>query len=271
MKKIMGPLIAVLFVVFIVGVFAIVMSLSYKALGLIFPNDLLDQAVGLVLFDIGALIWFGVFVYQSKSIMQYVFSALGFLIGLGGTAGLVAMEVGISSGQMVAADVMKPLTYIFIGVAVGHVILIYATHASSPEVDVQISLGVESAKITAEGMRQAEQQLIQRTVQLGGQISKKLVDDVVRDLNLPGNEIDGKFVPIMDDVPMPVGQAPAQKDPVRVFPLSFRWPWLKKNDQRSASVKSADARIVDTSLSQGEVEDDSTVITPASKKPIASE
>ena len=198
MKKIMPNVASVGLLIFALAVGTIVISLSFKALGLIFPNDLFDQIIGLMLFDAAALIWFTVFVYLCESTAQYVYAFFGFLIGLGGTIGLVGIEVGISSGMLESTSMLKPLTYVFIGVAISHLILLYARHASSPEVNNKISLGVEKAKIHDAGMKQAEQELENERAKFGGVIRGRLVDDVLREMNLRPQIIDAKALPVDD-------------------------------------------------------------------------
>ena len=225
MKKLMPYLAGVLFALFALAVFAVVLSLSYRALGYIFPGDLFDQGIGLVLFDLAAIVWFVTFTYRSESTMQYVFAALGFLVGLVGMIGLVAIEVGISSGMLVASEMIKPLVYIFIAVAVAHVVLVYARHAAGPEVTAKISLGVEKAKIHDEGMRQAEEHLEQARVQLGDSIRARLVEDVLREMNI--EVIDGKATTV---------SVMQEQQKQENFLSHLRWPWAKGGRRYNAGV-----------------------------------
>lgn len=221
MKKLLPHLTGAVFSLFILGVFVAVVSISFSGLGHIFPDNIFNQAIGLVLFDFAALTWFLVFVSGCKSTMQYVWSGLGFVVGLLGVLGLAGMEVGISSGWLIAADVTKPLSYVFIGVLLGHLTLIYLHHGSSPEISAQISLGIEKAKIQAEGMRQAEQQLQTSGGQLGNVIRGRLVGETLRDLNMdPSHVVDAKFLPV---------EMPAEDKPA-----ALRFPWQKQNDLTKA-------------------------------------
>jgi hypothetical protein len=184
MNKLLGPLAKTLFALFILGVFAGVMYYSFNALGLIFPGDLAGQLFGMALFDVAALVWFLVFVKESHSTMQYVFAMIGFIVGIAGTLGLVGIEVSISSGTLEAAAMMKPLSYIFIGAMVGHLLLIYARHAAAPEIAADISLGVERAKITDQAQKDAERMLMNNQQLLAGPIADELVRRVLHDLDL---------------------------------------------------------------------------------------
>ncbi len=184
MKKLVKPFTAVLFGVFVVGVAAAVLFYSFNGLGLIFPNDLLGQIFGLMLFDLAAFVWFMVFITACLSTMQYVFAMIGFLVGLGGTLGLVGIEVGLSSGMLAEGTMQKPLTYIFVGVMIGHLILIYAHKAAHPVTAADISLGVEKAKITDQAEKEATKILTDNIQHLSAPIAQELVKQVMDGLNL---------------------------------------------------------------------------------------
>jgi len=208
MIKLLGPLAKTLFALFILAVFAGVMYYSFHALGLIFPGDLAGQMFGMALFDLAALVWFLVFVKNCQSTMQYVFSAIGFMLGIVGTLGLVGIEVGISSGLLEAAPMAKPLSYIFLGALLGHLLLIYATHAAAPEISAEISLGVERAKITAQAEKDAERILMNNQAALSGPIADELVRRVLQDLNLQPRGADVLDLQALDVVP-PAQPAPS--------------------------------------------------------------
>jgi len=212
MIKLLGPLAKTLFALFILAVFAGVMYYSFRALGLIFPGDLAGQMFGMALFDLAALVWFLHFVKNCRSTMQYVFSFIGFMLGIVGTLGLVGIEVGISSGQLEAASMAKPLSYIFIGALIGHLLLIYATHAAAPEISAEISLGVERAKITAQAEKDAERILMNNQDALAGPIAREHVRRVMLELNLQPRDSEVIDLQALDVVraeqPAPSGGAP---------------------------------------------------------------
>lgn len=206
MIKLLGPLAKTLFAVFVLAVFAGIMYYSWNALALIFPGDLKGQLFGMALFDLAALVWFLVFVKECKSTMQYVFSILGFLIGLSGTLFLVSVEVQLSSGARVIDGTAETLSTIFTSVMIGHLILTYAFHAVAPEVSAGISLGVERARITDRAQQDAERMLVDQTAALSMPIAREHVRGVIRDLNL---QIDDDLV--IDLQPMQTDQSDEKK------------------------------------------------------------
>jgi hypothetical protein len=134
--------------------------------------------------------------------MQYVFSAIGFMLGIVGTLGLVGIEVGITSGLLEAAPMAKPLSYIFIAALIGHLLLIYTTHAAAPEISAEISLGVEKARIISMAEKDAERMLVDNMQVLSAPLAHDLVRRVMLDLNL-GQRDDGVLELQATDVSTP--------------------------------------------------------------------
>ena len=216
MKKIMPNIAAVFFSLFGMGVIVLLMSYTFQALSNIFPNNFTAQVMGMILFDVAAIAWLSAFIYLCKSIMQYAFAFIGFGFGLAGTLGMVAIEVMLGGQQMIKppAWVNEALIYGFIGAAVVHVVLFYAYKLAAPEISADISLGIETANITEEAMKQAESVLLSQRGALGGVIAPRLVNNVRRNLGLPvsGDVLDLPAYDIPD---------PAQAIPVYPSQPSF--------------------------------------------------
>lgn len=245
MKKIMPHLVGVLFTAFVIAVFVGIVSMSFKGLGWIFPDDLFDQAIGLILFDVAALTWFLVLVYKSESTAQYVFALIGFMVGLLGTFGLIGIEVSISSGMVSAADMTRPLTYVFIAVFAGHLTLIYLFHGSAPHMDAKISLGIDKAKIVDEGRKQAEKTLGDQLPHLGAAISARLVAEVMKDLNLQPQIIDTHFLPLdANESPARVEAAQEKGGFGAMFFNAFKG--VKKNDRKYEQAVSSVSVVAET-------------------------
>jgi hypothetical protein len=210
MKKIMPHIAGVFFALFGLGVITLLMSYTFEALAFIFPDNFISQIMGMVLFDIAALAWLGAFIYLCKTVMQYAFAFIGFLFGLMGSLTMVAIDVMLGGQAMIKAPVWinSALVYGFIAAAVVHVILVYAYKLAGPEVSADISLGIETAQITEEAMKQAENELLRERGALGRVIAPRLMNNVRRNLGLPvsGDVID---LPAYD-VPDPAQAIPVQ-------------------------------------------------------------
>ncbi len=191
MKKIMPHIAGVFFAVFGVGIIVLLMSYTWQALARIFPDTLVAQAMGMILFDIAALAWLLAFIYLCKSVMQYAFAFIGFAFGMLGTLGMVGIEVMLGGQELIIppAWVNEALIYTFIGAAVVHVVLFYAFKLAAPEISAEISLGVETAQITEEAMKQAEANLIANRNALGAVIAPRLIANVKRNLGLPVGDV----------------------------------------------------------------------------------
>jgi hypothetical protein len=214
MKKILPHVMAILFAVFGLAIIAMLMIYSFSALGKLFPNNFLGQIMGMVLFDIAALVWLGTIIFLCKSVGQYAISTIGFVLGLVGTLLLVAVEVMMGGQELakVPAWAGDSIVWTFIIALVGHVILYYAFKLSAPEISAEISLGYETAAITDEAMKQATEQLIRERGALGQIIAPRMITDVKRNLGLPvaGDVIDLTAQNVDEAAPLPVvhfGQA----------------------------------------------------------------
>src|SRR6185369_5885188 len=101
MKKVFASISKFVAAGFSIAVLALLMSLTYGALQRIFPDSFTNQIWGLVMFDIAAMCWALIFVFQSRSVGQYAAAGIGFIVAFVGTLGMVAAEV-ILSGQNLA-------------------------------------------------------------------------------------------------------------------------------------------------------------------------
>ena len=210
---------AVFFTIFGAAVIALLMSYTFEALAYIFPGNFTAQVMGMTLFDIAAIAWLLAFIYLCKSVMQYAFAFIGFMFGLAGSLAMVAIDVMLGGQQMIEppAWINNALVYGFIGAAVIHVILIYAYKLAGPEISADISLGIETAQITEEAMKQAESELLRERGALGKVIAPRLMNNVKRNLGLPvnGDVIDLPALDVNDLTQSTPLQMPA------VRPMSF--------------------------------------------------
>jgi hypothetical protein len=226
MKKIMPYVAGVFFSIFGVGVIILLMSYTFEALAYVFPDNFTAQVMGMILFDFAALAWVGAFIYLCRSIMQYVFALLGFVFGLLGSLAMVAVDVILGGQKMIEPPVWvnSLLIYGFIVAAAIHVILFYLYKLTAPEISADIALGIETAQITEEAMKQAEGVLLAQRNALGGVIAPRLVNNVRRNLGLPVSS-DVLDLPALDVTPKPAHvQAYAQR------PISF-WERLRAAGQ----------------------------------------
>lgn len=187
MKKVLGTMSGFIAAGFSIAVLALLMSLTYGALQRIFPDSFSNQMWGLVMFDIAAMCWALMFVFQSKSVGQYAAAGIGFVVAFVGTLGMVAAEVMLSGEQLAGTDtaqIGKWMVYGFIVVTAIHALLIYVHHGTAPEIHEQINVGVARGEIVTEAISQATKTLEAQKAELAHTIHQDIVSQVKRDLGL---------------------------------------------------------------------------------------
>ena len=210
MKKVLGAMSKYIFAAFGIAVLALLMSLTYGALQRLFPDSFSNQMWGLVMFDIAAMCWAIAFVFQSRSTGQYAAAGIGFIVAFLGTLGMVAAEVMLSGQNLAQFDTAQIGTWMvfgFIIVTAIHAALVYAHHATAPDIHEQINVGVARGEIVTEAIRQATGELETEKAMLAETIHKTIVEQVKRDLNIP----------ILADPRMPI--IPRQYEQTVPFPV----------------------------------------------------
>jgi len=200
MKKVIASGAGILFSVFGIAILGLLMSLTFGALGKLFPGNFTNQLWGLVLFDIAAIVWALVFVFKSESTGQYAISAIGFIASFVGTLGMVAVEVMLSGQTYVEVQdwVGQWLVYGFVIMTAIHSALLYAHHATAPDINEKINVGVARGEITTEAIKQATRSLKVHKAALAESIQRDIVDQVRRDLGLHGQVLDLPALPVED-------------------------------------------------------------------------
>lgn len=184
MKKVLQSVSKYIFAAFGVAVLALLMSLTYSALARIFPDSLINRMWGLVMFDIAAMCWALAFVFTSESTGQYATAAIGFVVGFIGTLGMVAAEVALSSNYITPGDIGQWMVYGFIIVTALHAALLYAFHATSPDIHEKINVGIARGEIVTTAIQQATKQLDEEKATLAVSIHNDIVSQVKRDLGI---------------------------------------------------------------------------------------
>lgn len=225
MKKVLSKAAGILFSVFGIAILGLLMSLTFGALGKLFPDNFMNQIWGLVLFDIAAMIWALAFVFKSESTGQYAVAAIGFVAAFVGTLGMVAVEVLLSGQEYVEVQswVGQWMVYGFIIVTAIHSALLYAHHATAPDIHQKINVGVARGEIVTTAITQAVNSLEVEKQALARSIHDGIVAQVKRDLGIPASSrhvLDLPALPVDNPTPYPVTFA---KD----APIPLSWEWLR--------------------------------------------
>jgi len=232
MKKVIGAAAGILFAVFGIAILGLLISLTFGALGKLFPGNFTNQLWGLVLFDIAAMIWALAFVFKSESTGQYALSAIGFLAAFVGTLGMVAVEVMLSGQTYVEVSdwVGQWLVYGFVIMTALHSALLYAHHGAAPDIHQKINVGIARGEIVTEAIKQATQSLDVQKAMLAQTITQDIVDQVKRDLGMMrGQVLDLPALPVTDLHTSDEKQKPAFSF-LNMLPLNW---WAKKNGHKT--------------------------------------
>lgn len=222
MNKVIGKAAGFIFAAFGIAILGLLMSLTFQALGRLFPDNFTNQIWGMIVADIAAMIWAVAFVYKCESTGQYAVAAIGFLVAFMFTLSMVAVEVLLSGQEYVAVApwVGQWLVYGFIIVTALHSALLYAHHATAPKIHERINVGVARGEIVSAAITQATNRLEVEKELLARSIHEDIVSQVKRDLGLyRGQVLDLPALPV-EPVRYPVTLA---KDVT--LPLS--WQWLR--------------------------------------------
>lgn len=232
MKKVLSSITRWIFGAFGVAILGLLMSLTYQALGRIFPGSLENQLWGLILFDVAAICWALAFIFGSETVGQYAVAALGFLTGFLGTLLMVGAEVmlGQNLTPVQTQQVGQWMVYGFIGATALHAILLYAHHAAGKEIRQRIDIGIARGEVTSEAIRQATATLDVEKEQLAKAISDDIVSQAKRDLGLypiDGTPFDRRAETREYPAEVPSPTLPAPQDE----PTPAISPFLKSNPE----------------------------------------
>ncbi len=140
------------------GLFGMVVSLTMGALEWIMPEEDILRFVGLLLFDVGAVIWLAVFIYYANGTVQRAISILMFLACFIGTALMVALKLLQGGQQFVTPppELGMVATYGVIAMIVISLGATYLYHLSNPETWAQFKEQVVRDQIEAKSYEQLE-------------------------------------------------------------------------------------------------------------------
>lgn len=137
MKKvtgIIGQLIILIFAALVVGYTS---SLTFILAARVVPDNIFLQAMTVVLFDGGALVWFVMFVTRANSIWQWALAAISWIISMAGVALMAGGEL-LMSQQLFEFKNQDQLGVVLvvacIAAAIYHAIAIYLFHFTDAKI-----------------------------------------------------------------------------------------------------------------------------------------
>ena len=165
-------------------------SLSLGELRIILPNDPIQPYIGLILTDVGALVWLMVFIGRAKGLVQRSIAILMLIVDL---AGVILLAAGglLTAGQTltdVPAQLGDALVWGLIGLTLLNLIAAYVFHLADPATAQEIEFGVLSDKLEKEALNQARRNLEGEAQRLGAVLAARATARLKYDMRLPMND-----------------------------------------------------------------------------------
>lgn len=194
MLKSVGPTIGkILLVLFGAAVFGLMIILTFGSLGRIFPNDLVKQATGLILFDIGAFTWLVIFAYASRGAMQRAIALLLFLFCVAGAVVMAGADAMMSGQAFVEIPqwLGQAVVYLFIVATAVNLLAIYMHHLNSPDLSTQIRMQSQEDNLIKLALDQADSELESQRHELAKRLAERYTQSALVSLNLsrPGDVV----------------------------------------------------------------------------------
>lgn len=197
MDKVFRKLIGVIFLAFAAVVISYTAYLTFTLAGRIVPGNVIIQAMTVALFDVGALVWFGVLSFgdsgdddgdqnHERSIAQIVIAMSGFILSLIGVFVMVGAEL-ILGQEMVLVDNPEQFGWMAIVaviiMAIAHAFLAYAYKLASPEIWDKVDEAAQVAGVAGLMKKEANKQVHQKREEYGGAYREALVQKAGYRLN----------------------------------------------------------------------------------------
>lgn len=189
MKKALGFATNILFFVLIIVLIALMVSYTLSFVSTLFPNDYVKQWGTLAIFDIGAVIWFMVFLFKAKGSGQRGTALLGLVVDFVGSLIIVAAEVFTAAeayltdpGQ--AAWLRETATYVLVIWLGINIALTYIYHITDPKQQEEMRARNIQDEITSKALDMAEAKVNQISASLADELSETMKMSVLASLNI---------------------------------------------------------------------------------------
>ena len=164
--------------VFAAAVIGYTAYLTYMLAQRLVPGNTILQAMTIVLFDIGALVWFVLFLTQAMGTAQWAIAAIGFIMGLGGAVVMAGGEL-ILGQQLVQVDNVEEIGWILvsttIAAALTHALLSYMFHLAEPAVWNRIENNQKISKVQEKAYENARAEIDRQAETMGSDLAASLV------------------------------------------------------------------------------------------------
>lgn len=194
MKKALGFASNILFFVLIIVLIALMVSYTLSFVGTLFPNDPVKQWGTLAIFDVGAVVWFMVFLFKAKGAGQRGTSLLGLVVDFVGSLIIVAAEVFTAAQSYLtdpatAAWLRETATYVLVIWLGINIALTYIFHITDPKTQEEMRARNIQDDVTAKALDMAEAKVNVIASDLADELSERIKIDVLAQLNITNKRL----------------------------------------------------------------------------------
>lgn len=259
MKDILGTIGKILGLCFAALVIGYTAYLTYLLAARLVPDNTILQAMTVVLFDGGALIWFTLFLTQAKGTAQWAIAGIGFAVGLVGAVIMAGGELILGQSLITLEDTTQIgwiLIATTIGAALAHASLTYAFHFADPGTHNRIENAQKISKVTEQAYQNARAEIDRQAEEMGRDLASSLIYQARAELSaaaLPhlrrGSQIETataegvRGVEVIPGTLHNAGTAAPVRRPMmtRTPGAGLRWPWDNKQQQAQTTPKASPA------------------------------
>lgn len=189
MKRALGFATSILFFVLIIVLIALMVSYTLSFVAKLFPEDAIKQWGTLAIFDLGAVIWFLVFMFKAKGAGQRGTSLLGLVVDFIGSLIIVAAEVFTAAESYltdpsIAAWLRQTATYVLVIWLGVNIALTYIYHITDPKQQEEMRARNIQDEITSKALDMAEAKVNQISASLADELSETMKLSVLASLNI---------------------------------------------------------------------------------------
>lgn len=152
--------------------------LTYSLAARLVPGNVFLQVMTVALFDVGALVWFVLFVSTARGTAQWAVSVIGFMIGLLGAVIMAGGELVLGQ-QLVLVENTEQIGWLLIATvivaALTHASLTYAFHFLDPEVRNRIETQQRISAALQKGVDAGLAQIDQEAEAMGQDVANSLL------------------------------------------------------------------------------------------------
>lgn len=224
MKKSIGFATNVLFFVLVIVLIALMVSYTLSFMNTLFPNDYVKAYGTLAVFDLGAVIWFLVFLFKAQGAGQRGTALLGLVVDFVGSLIIVAAEVftaaqAFLTDPALAGQLREVATYVLVIWLGVNIALTYIFHITDSKQQEDMRARNIQDDATAKALDMAEVKVNQVAAKVADELSDRIYLNILAQLNITNQALLPKAREVIDvpvhDIPPPMhAYASETKSPV---------------------------------------------------------